>query len=261
MNRKRSIGVLIILFAVGLWTPSFLSGQSVIKKIRVVVENSSLRSEPNMQSEVIDSPPLGAVFEMIEKTDVWYKVKLNPEKYKREHGYVHMMFVEEYQQTVEPKKEARESQIEKGSMDVHDEKEGGADKKEQGPEDQKAEISKQEVVENEIKSMVHEYINALEKDFLLLFYEKNTTQECFSQLSEDAEWMSRTYDRVHSCVSDISIQLKTGRDAEVSLSLIITGLPRTGGSRRLLFEGIYIWSLIKQKDQWKIAGTDSQPFK
>jgi len=264
MDRKAGIKILFVLFILGILMTNILSADT--QKIRVVVKNSSIRLEPDVQSEIIDSPPLGAVFEVIEKMDVWYKVKLNSQKYGREEGYINIMFIEELQETEKPQQRAEEKQ----EIQKKDVKSGESEKvSEPGvkKEEKKEELEKPEVEaagtgmdEDEIKTVVNEYLNALQNNSLLLFYEQNCTSEYLFEVREDAEWMSRTYDKINSCVSDISIQSIDSQGAEVRISLIITGLPRAGGSRKLLFDGIYTWNMIKSNNQWKIAGAISQSY-
>jgi len=252
MNRKAGIMVLTILLGIGLWIPHLLSAQT--KKIRVVVGNSSIRLKPDVQSEIIGSPSLGVVFEVIERGDVWYKVKLKPEKYGREYGYLNKIFVEEMPEIEKPAIKAKQKPEVKDT-------EAAIEKKDEEAEKQKEVVSESEKEKDRIRSVVNEYIEALHRNRLILFYEQNTTAEYFSKVREDAEWMSRTYDRIHSCVSDISIQLINTREAKVNISLIITGLPGTSGSRKLLFEGKYNWDLTKQNNRWKIAKAASQPYR
>jgi hypothetical protein len=270
MNKKIGIKILFIFFIFGLLMPNVLSGQN--QKIRVVVKNSSIRLEPDVQSGIIDSPPLGAVFEVIEKMDVWYKVKLDSDRYGRADGYINKMFVEELMDAEKPHQEIeKEPEIQKKDIEV---KAKGEKIKEEEKtlesQAKKGEKEKSEKIgggaagtgedEDKIKTIVNEYILALKNNRLLLFYEQMGTSEFYFEVKEDTEWMSRSYNRINSCVSDISVQLKNSQEAEVRISLIITGLPRMGGSRKLLFEGIYIWDMIKQNNEWKIAGANSQAY-
>jgi len=250
-------GILFIM--VSMLFPGF--SQEQVGKVRIIVKKSSIRAEPNMQSKVIDSPPLGAVFEVIEKGDVWYKIKLNEEQYGYTEGYLNKMFIEEVQ---EEKELATGGEEEEKAADAEEKKEktkeAGVkiDKETIAPE---VLLSGQEAEEVEIQAVVKEYTMALQGNNLALFYEQNCVSEFFPQVRDDADWITRTYDRVNSCVSDVFITFDNGRGAEVSISLIITGLPRVGGSRKLLFEGTYKWSMVKQDSGWKIAGVTSQPYK
>lgn len=269
MNKKIEIKMWLVFLIFGLLMPNVLSAQN--QKIRVVVKNSSIRLEPDVQSGIIDSPPLGAVFEVIEKMDVWYKVKLNSDKYGRADGYINKMFIEELMEAEKPQQEIeKEPEIQKKDIEVEaksekiEEKEGalesGAKKEEEKSEKFEGEAAETGEDEDKIKTIVNEYILALKNNRLLLFYDQSGTSGFYFEIKEDAEWMSRSYNRINSCVSDISIQFKNSQEAEVRISLIITGLPRMGGSRKLLFEGIYIWDMVKPNNEWKIAGANSQSY-
>jgi opacity protein-like surface antigen len=64
------------------------------QKIRVVVENASIRMQPNMESEVIENPPVGSVFEVERKIGEWYEVRYQSKVGVRITGYIHEMLVE-----------------------------------------------------------------------------------------------------------------------------------------------------------------------
>jgi len=259
MKSNSDIKALLVFF---LMTGVIFSGFSQVKvgKVRVIVKKASIRAEPNMQSKVIDSPPLGAVFEVIEKGDIWYRIKLNEEQYGLAEGYLNKMFVEEVQDEEEPvKEEEEEKTVDSKEKEEKTEEAGVGEEKE--PVMPEVPVSGQEAEEEEIKAIVIEYTKALQDNRLVLFYEQNCVSEFYPEVREDADWITRTYDRVNSCVSDISITFDNGRGADVSISLIITGLPKVGGSRKLLFEGTYNWNMIKQDSGWKISGVTSQPYK
>ncbi|NIM91849.1 MAG: outer membrane beta-barrel protein [Candidatus Aminicenantes bacterium] len=68
--------------------------QAEKQKIRVVVENASIRMQPNMESEVIENPPVGSVFEVERKIGEWYEVRYQSKVGVRITGYIHEMLVE-----------------------------------------------------------------------------------------------------------------------------------------------------------------------
>jgi len=81
---------LIIVFLFVL--PTLVHAQK--QKIRVVVENASIRMQPNMESEVIENPPVGSVFEVERKIGEWYEVRYQSKVGVRITGYIHEMLVE-----------------------------------------------------------------------------------------------------------------------------------------------------------------------
>jgi hypothetical protein len=64
-------------------------------KIRVTVENASVRSESNVGSQVISSPPLGSVLEVVSKDLPWYEVKVKTQMGIEVTGFIHEMYVQE----------------------------------------------------------------------------------------------------------------------------------------------------------------------
>ncbi len=70
-------------------------GQGAGTKIKVIVENSSLRVKPNMDSEILEeNVPLGTVFEQATKNGEWYEVKFQSKLGVMITGYIHEMYVE-----------------------------------------------------------------------------------------------------------------------------------------------------------------------
>lgn len=70
-------------------------GQEVGVRIKVIVENSSLRVKPNMDSEILEeNVPLGTVFEKAKKSGEWYEVKYQSKLGVMITGYIHEMYVE-----------------------------------------------------------------------------------------------------------------------------------------------------------------------
>lgn len=70
-------------------------GQGAGTKIKVIVENSSLRVKPNMDSEVLEeNVPLGTVFDQATKNGEWYEVKYQSKLGVMITGYIHEMYVE-----------------------------------------------------------------------------------------------------------------------------------------------------------------------
>jgi hypothetical protein len=63
-------------------------------KIRVVVEKASIRLRPDLQGEIIKTPPIGSIFEAERKEGEWYEVKIQTEVGVMIAGYIHEMFVE-----------------------------------------------------------------------------------------------------------------------------------------------------------------------
>jgi len=71
-------------------------GNSSLQKesVRVIVDNASIRLKPDLQSEIIKTPPLGSVFEVERKEGDWYEIKFKTEMGVFLPGFIHEMYVE-----------------------------------------------------------------------------------------------------------------------------------------------------------------------
>jgi len=90
--------VIISLFIL----PTFTHAQK--QKIRVVVENATIRLKPNMENEVIGTPPVGSVFEAERKIGEWYEIRFASRVGVTLTGYVHEMFVELEKEVPKPER-------------------------------------------------------------------------------------------------------------------------------------------------------------
>jgi opacity protein-like surface antigen len=93
MKKKFKGKVLVCLIMASLIIlPSFIHAQK--PKIKVAVENASIRIKPDAESEAIASPPVGTVFEVEAKVGEWYEIRIRTEVGVSITGYIHEMFVE-----------------------------------------------------------------------------------------------------------------------------------------------------------------------
>jgi hypothetical protein len=125
--RRLSNGKVIFCLVVVFLTVLPLAGQTEKQKIKVVVENATIRAKPDLQSDVIKNPTLGAVFEVEQKEGEWFTVKVQTEVGVLLTGYIHEMFVE----VEEAKKEDIEEAAEK--VPEPEEKVVGVQKKPEPP--------------------------------------------------------------------------------------------------------------------------------
>jgi len=91
--------IIISLFVL----PTFVQAEK--QKIRVVVENASIRLQPNMESEVIENPPVGSVFESQKRIGEWYEIRFSSRVGVMITGYIHEMLVELDKGTPQPRRE------------------------------------------------------------------------------------------------------------------------------------------------------------
>lgn len=103
---KKFKGKLIIslVFVFILILPTISQSQQK-QRIRVIVQNASVRLQPNIESEVILSPPVGSTFEVEQKIGDWYEIKFSSEIGVLITGYINTKFVEVIGAAPPPKKE------------------------------------------------------------------------------------------------------------------------------------------------------------
>jgi opacity protein-like surface antigen len=89
--KKKLIISLILTFILILPT---ISQSQQKQRIRVVAQNASVRLQPNSESEVILSPPVGSTFEVEQKIGDWYEIKFSSEIGVLITGYINSQFVE-----------------------------------------------------------------------------------------------------------------------------------------------------------------------
>ncbi len=93
--RKKVTGKSIISLAiVFILVLPFISQAEQKQRIKVVAQNASIRLQPNINSEVILSPPVGSTFEVEQKIGDWYEIKFSSEIGVLITGYINSRFVE-----------------------------------------------------------------------------------------------------------------------------------------------------------------------
>jgi hypothetical protein len=105
---KKLTGKIIISLVIAfiLILPTISQAQQK-QRIKVVLRNASVRMQPNIDSEVILSPPVGSTFEVERKIGEWYEIKFSSEIGVLITGYISNQFVEvmEAEPVPVPKKE------------------------------------------------------------------------------------------------------------------------------------------------------------
>jgi hypothetical protein len=97
LRRNAIVSLIIALFIL----PSF--GRAEEQKVKVVVEKASIRLEPSMESEIIASPDVGAIYDVEKKIGEWYEIKFYSKIGVLITGYIHQMFVEVVSEEAAPK--------------------------------------------------------------------------------------------------------------------------------------------------------------
>ncbi len=81
----------IFIFIFLLFLPGIVRAQKTI--IEVVVEKASIRLSPDASSEIIESPPVGTVFEVESKVGEWYEITFLSKLGMTLTGYIHQRYV------------------------------------------------------------------------------------------------------------------------------------------------------------------------
>lgn len=96
--------IISLIIAFILLLPAISHAQQK-QRIKVIVRNASIRLQPNVDSEVILSPPIGSTFEVEKKIGEWYEIKFSSELGVLITGYIHSMFVDVIVAELEPEPE------------------------------------------------------------------------------------------------------------------------------------------------------------
>ena len=96
--------IISLIIAFILLLPAISHAQQK-QRIKVIVRNASIRLQPNVDSEVILSPPIGSTFEVEKRIGEWYEVKFTSELGVLITGYIHSMFVDVIAAEPEPEPE------------------------------------------------------------------------------------------------------------------------------------------------------------
>jgi hypothetical protein len=109
----------------------------------------------------------------------------------------------------------------------------------------------------EIKALVDEYVLSLKNESSVDFYRRRCSPALFNRIRKDTELVFELYDDLRASASNVTINFKETRyesaQADISFTHILTGVARETGTRQVIFEGIYQWSLGRRGDSWTIT--------
>jgi hypothetical protein len=104
--------IISLIIAFVLLLPAVSHAQQK-QRIKVIVRNASIRLQPNVDSEVILSPPTGSTFEVEKKVGEWYEIKFTSELGVLITGYIHSMFVDVIAAEPEPEPEVVQEPVQR----------------------------------------------------------------------------------------------------------------------------------------------------
>lgn len=114
-------------------------------------------------------------------------------------------------------------------------------------------LAKLKIAPQQIKDLVSQYIESLNNNNLLTFYQRTCSAQFYQKVKRDTEIILNLYDKLQSFASNINIRFKGINQVEVSFSHIITGVSKKDGIKQVLLDGTNTWEMQKQIDTWKIT--------
>jgi len=117
----------------------------------------------------------------------------------------------------------------------------------------------QKLAPTKIKSAVDRFVRAANNDQILSFYQTACDPPLFQRIRREAEIVNSLYEQFRARASQIIIRFPAKNKAEVRFTNITTGIMKSEGKRRVVFEGIYVWSMERRGDDWSIVNIQSLP--
>ncbi|MFA9453797.1 MAG: protein kinase [Candidatus Aminicenantaceae bacterium] len=107
--------------------------------------------------------------------------------------------------------------------------------------------------ERAINALVGLYVQSLNQNRLVDFYREHGTPEFFAEIKRDAELITGQYQSFKSQADQIVVTGMQGASTQVAFSHTIVGVSKEDGSEQVIFEGGYVWTLVKIAESWKIS--------
>ncbi len=108
------------------------------------------------------------------------------------------------------------------------------------------------MADQQAKALVNDYIQSLNSNNLLAFYEKACAPQLFQRLRKRTESSMRMFESFQSTASDIKTQFRGINQAEISFFNNITGISKTG-LKQEIFNGYVKWRVRRTGDNWRIV--------
>ena len=115
-------------------------------------------------------------------------------------------------------------------------------------------LANNKMAPQQINALVSQFIRSLNNNDIVSFYKRSCSSQFYDVMKKDAELTSNLYEDLQSTASNIEIQeiqFVEGK-AKVSFDSTITGISKEEGKRLIIFDGTYIWDLVKQDNHWII---------
>lgn len=111
----------------------------------------------------------------------------------------------------------------------------------------------------EFSILVRRYVQSLRGRTLVDFYRANCLPALFARIKPDAELILKLYKKVDAAAANISSQVEIAGEnshrAQVIFEHIMTGTD-SSGANKIIFEGVFVWSLENKTGIWRITAID-----
>ncbi|MFZ2052957.1 MAG: SH3 domain-containing protein [Candidatus Aminicenantales bacterium] len=88
-------GLGVVILCSGFIFLSFLCSAQTPRQVRALVDNTNIRTRPELDAEILDIAAKGTLFDVIEKAGPWYTIKMGEDETgKAVYGYIHESMVE-----------------------------------------------------------------------------------------------------------------------------------------------------------------------
>ncbi len=109
---KKSVGKWLVLSLTLLWLGSVgLWAQVEPQKITVKAQEATIHAKPDAESQVIERPPVGSVYEVVKKVGEWYEIKLPSRLGMVITGFIQEKFIETEKAGGEEQKVVKEEPV------------------------------------------------------------------------------------------------------------------------------------------------------
>jgi serine/threonine protein kinase len=120
-------------------------------------------------------------------------------------------------------------------------------------------LARVQVVPQEIRAVVDQYVQAFNSMAVLSFFQSTCSPELYQKLERDLALIMGIYDNFQAVISNLNIRFKELDQVEASFSIVSTARLKKDGSKKVLFEGTYVWDMEKQEGRWKIIRIAAKP--
>ncbi len=88
---------------IGVMALAVVGHAQMPRQVKVIIDNASIRSKPELDAEILDTAAEGTVFDVIEQTGEWYAIRMGEDEAGQTvRGFIHESMVEPGEETLPP---------------------------------------------------------------------------------------------------------------------------------------------------------------